>query len=84
VSLVSRLVALERRRRFGGHTEAEVRTRAEQIARHFDLPAVEVYDRMVHYLRVGPDAAMREAASELGMSVEDVRREAEAIREAFP
>ena len=84
MSLVSRLVALERSRRVGGHTEAEVRARCDQLARHFDLPFQDVYEMTVHILTIGLDAALQEAAAERGVSVEEVRREADAIVTEFP
>ena len=84
MNLVGRLVALERSRRFGGYTEAQLRARCDDIARHFDLPAEDVYEVTRRYLAIGPDAAVRELADELGVSVDELRRDMEAMRETWP
>ena len=79
MNLVGRLTALERRRRYGGHTEAELRAVAERYARAFDLPLDEVLDRTRRNLAMGIPAALRELAAEMGVSVEEAEREAMAV-----
>ena len=81
MNLVSRLAALERSRRFAGHTEAELRAVAERYARAFDLPLEDVLDQTRRYLAMGIPAALRELAIELGVSVEEAEREAMAVGE---
>ena len=78
MSLLARLAALERFRADGGYTDAEIRARTDRLARAMDLPADELYDLTRRYLRIGPDAALRELAAELGVSVEEARRQVEA------
>ena len=79
MSLLRRVATLERQH--AGATDAEVRARCEDLARRYDLPFDEVYAITRHYLRIGPDAALRELAAELSVSVEEAERDVMAVME---
>ena len=52
---------------------------AERYARAFDLPLDEVLDQTRRYLDMGPRAALRDLAAELGVTEAEAERQASAV-----